>query len=167
MKTGILRAGLLHHLNDLAGQRADVGSAVTADFRFVAHAAKRHANELSPVAFAIDMPSEVLPTPGGPTKQRIEPFGILDEPADGKKFEDAFLDLLETVVIALRAPAAQTAGRGFPCSSSSTAPRAANQDSSARPWIRPTSAASSQAASAPRSPSRRRPWSCPRLRSSF
>ena len=29
-----------------------------------------------PVALAIDIPSEVLPTPGGPTKHRIDPFGF-------------------------------------------------------------------------------------------
>jgi hypothetical protein len=30
--------------------------------------------KLRPVARAIDLPSEVLPTPGGPTRQRIGPF---------------------------------------------------------------------------------------------
>src|ERR1044071_1707833 len=30
--------------------------------------------KLRPVALAIDLPSEVLPTPGGPTRQRIGPF---------------------------------------------------------------------------------------------
>ncbi len=54
---------------------------------------------LRPVAFAIDMPSEVLPTPGGPTKQRIDPFGILYQLADGQEFKNAFLDLLQPVVI--------------------------------------------------------------------
>ena len=36
----ILGAGLLHHLDDLAGQRADVGAAMAANFGFVAHAAR-------------------------------------------------------------------------------------------------------------------------------
>lgn len=35
----VLRAGLLHRLNDLAGERADVGAAMTADLGFVADAA--------------------------------------------------------------------------------------------------------------------------------
>ncbi len=34
-------------LNDLAGQSADVRAPVAADFRFVVHAAERHANELA------------------------------------------------------------------------------------------------------------------------
>jgi hypothetical protein len=32
-------------LNDLAGQRADIGAAMAADFRFVANAAQGNANE--------------------------------------------------------------------------------------------------------------------------
>src|SRR3981081_3277086 len=43
----IYGAGLLHHLDDLAGQRADVGAAMAADFGFVAHAAERDANEFA------------------------------------------------------------------------------------------------------------------------
>ncbi len=43
----VLGAGLLHHLDDLAGQRADVGAAMSAHFGFIAHAAQRHANELA------------------------------------------------------------------------------------------------------------------------
>ena len=41
------RAGLLHHLDDLAGERADVGAAVAADFGLVAHAAERQPHELA------------------------------------------------------------------------------------------------------------------------
>ncbi len=41
------RSGLLHHLDDLAGERADVGATVTADLRFVAHAAERQPHELA------------------------------------------------------------------------------------------------------------------------
>ena len=33
-------AGLLHHLDDLAGQRADVGAAMAANFGFIANAAR-------------------------------------------------------------------------------------------------------------------------------
>ena len=43
----VLRAGLLHHLDDLAGERADVGAAMAADLGLVAHAAERQADELA------------------------------------------------------------------------------------------------------------------------
>ena len=46
-KTGLTRPRLLHHLDDLARERADVGAPVTADLRLVAHAAERQAHELA------------------------------------------------------------------------------------------------------------------------
>ena len=69
--TQIARAGLADGLNDVARQRADVGAPMPADFRLVMHAAQAHAHELATQGSAIDWPSEVLPTPGGPTKHRI------------------------------------------------------------------------------------------------
>ena len=41
------RAGLLHHLDDLARERADVGPPVAADLGLVAHAAERQPHELA------------------------------------------------------------------------------------------------------------------------
>ena len=40
-------AGLAHHLDDLAGQGADIGAAVAANFSLIAHAAERYAHELA------------------------------------------------------------------------------------------------------------------------
>ena len=51
------------------------------------------------MARAIERPSEVLPTPGGPTKQRIGPLRVLPQLAHGQVLEDAVLDLLEVVVV--------------------------------------------------------------------
>ena len=47
MKTGLIGPGLLHRLDDPAGQRADVGAPVAADLGLVAHAAERDAHELA------------------------------------------------------------------------------------------------------------------------
>ncbi len=54
---------------------------------------------LRPSARAIDLPSDVLPTPGGPTKHRIGPLRILLQFAHGEMFDDAFFDFFEAVVI--------------------------------------------------------------------
>ena len=52
------------------------------------------------MARAIERPSEVLPTPGGPTKHRIEaPPASCVELAHGEELEDAVLDLLDVVVV--------------------------------------------------------------------
>ena len=47
----VLGAGFLHHLNDLARKRADVGSAMAPNFSFITNAAKRHADELATSGF--------------------------------------------------------------------------------------------------------------------
>jgi hypothetical protein len=54
---------------------------------------------LRPSARATDLASEVLPTPGGPTRHRIGPFMSLLELAHREELEDALLDLLEAVVV--------------------------------------------------------------------
>ena len=48
---GIFGAGLLHGLQDLSWHGADVGAAMTANFRLIANAAERHANELATGGF--------------------------------------------------------------------------------------------------------------------
>jgi hypothetical protein len=52
-----------------------------------------------PVASAIDWPSEVLPTPGGPARQRIVPRLVARELEHGHVLEDALLHLVEAVVV--------------------------------------------------------------------
>ena len=54
---------------------------------------------LRPSARAIDWPSDVLPTPGGPTKQRIGPAEVVLELRDGEVLDDPLLHLLEVVVV--------------------------------------------------------------------
>ena len=49
---------------------------------------------LRPSARAIDLPSDVLPTPGGPTKHRIGPLMLARELEHREVLEDALLDLL-------------------------------------------------------------------------
>ncbi len=67
----VVRAAGLDVLDDPAGQRADVGAPVTADLGLVVDAAEAHAHELAAHGPGDDLPSEVLPTPGGPTKARM------------------------------------------------------------------------------------------------
>ena len=54
---------------------------------------------LRPSARAIEWPSDVLPTPGGPTKQRIWPETSLLELRDREVLDDPVLDLLEVEVV--------------------------------------------------------------------
>ena len=54
---------------------------------------------LRPSELAIDFASDVLPTPGGPRKQRIGPLHVGIQLADRKVLDDAVLHLLEPRVV--------------------------------------------------------------------
>lgn len=51
------------------------------------------------MARAIDCPSEVLPTPGGPAKHRIGAFAVGRELAHGQVLDDALLDLFQPEMV--------------------------------------------------------------------
>jgi hypothetical protein len=91
----VLRLGAAQALDDLAGQRADVGPAMAADLGLVAHPAERHADEL---------PSERLRDRA--RERRLADSGRSDEAEDrplhrrvqlphGEVLEDAVFRLLE------------------------------------------------------------------------
>jgi hypothetical protein len=92
-------ARLLHALDDLARHRADVRAAVAADLGLVAHAAERDAHEA-----ASERPRD------GTTERRLadarrsdeaedRAFDLADQLGDREILDDAFLDLVETVVV--------------------------------------------------------------------
>ena len=72
----IVDAGPADGLNDAAGECPDIGTTMAAQFGFVMDAAETESFELRPIARAIDCPKLVLPTPGGPTRQRIGAFAV-------------------------------------------------------------------------------------------
>ena len=97
--TGFSDAGLLHHLDDLAGERADVGAAVAADLGLVTHAAERQAHEL-----AVHRARDRLGQRGLADARRADEgedgrLRLLDQRAHREELEDAVLDLLEAVVV--------------------------------------------------------------------
>ena len=81
---------------------------------------ERRAN-LRPSARAIDWPSDVLPTPGGPTKQRIWPEVSFLQLRDGEVLDDPLLHLLEVEVVLVEHLLRAARGRGCPRSSCPTA----------------------------------------------
>src|SRR5262249_39820954 len=91
--------GLLHHLNDLAGERADVSAAVATDFGFIAHAAERHADELAAGGLGDGHAERGLAHAGRSDEAKNAALGILDQPPYGEKLEDALFDFFQAVVI--------------------------------------------------------------------
>ena len=145
------RARLLQRLHDAAGHRADVGAAMAADLRLVAHAAERDAHELA-VHRARDRLAE----------RRLADAGRADEAEDRplhreraallrlqlphrQVLDDAFLDLVEIVVILVEHLRAPRPDRGDPRSSSTTARRAPSRGRCGSSGTRATPASSARA----------------------
>lgn len=72
----VAHADLGHLLDQAARHGADIGTTVTADLGLVTHAAERHAHELAIGGASDGFGQEVLPTPGGPTRQRTGPLSF-------------------------------------------------------------------------------------------
>ena len=96
---GVLGSRFLHGLNDLAGKRADVGAPMPANLRFIAHAAERHADELSPRRFGDRHAERGFSHTRRSDEAKDRAFGILDQLPHRQKLKDAFLDLFQTIVI--------------------------------------------------------------------
>src|ERR1700747_1728788 len=88
-----------HHLNDLAREGTDIGAAMAANFRFVADATEGNTDEFASGG-ATDGHGEGRLADAWRSKEaENRAFGIFHELADGQIFEDAILDLFQTVVI--------------------------------------------------------------------
>src|SRR4029077_12468680 len=79
--------------------RPDVGAAMAADLRFVAHAAEREPHELAVHRAGRRLGEGGLARSGRSGEGEDGRLRLLDQRADGEEFEDALLDLLEPVVI--------------------------------------------------------------------
>ena len=95
----VVRARLLHALDEAAGQRADVGAPVAADLGLVAHAAERDADELAPQRARDRAAERRLADAGRPDEAQDRPLLVGLELAHRQVLEDALLDLLEVVVV--------------------------------------------------------------------
>ena len=94
--------GLAHRLDDLARHRADIGAAMAADLRLVAHAAERHADE-----FPARRPRDRLAERGLADARRSHqtqnrPGQLVGALLDGEVFDNAFLDFVETEMIGVQ-----------------------------------------------------------------
>ena len=101
---GVGAPGLLQTLNDASGKRADVGAAVSADFRLVADAAEGHADKLAAHGFGDGLAEGGLADSRRSDETDDRGLAVVLELEDGKEFQNALLDVLETVVVAVEKP---------------------------------------------------------------
>ncbi len=95
----VLDPGLAHALDQLAGQRTDVGAAMSANFGFIAHAAQRQAHVLAVGGSRDRLAQRGLAHPGRAHQAQHGSLELLDALLHGQILEDTLLDLLEAVVV--------------------------------------------------------------------
>ncbi|EAU45983.1 hypothetical protein R2601_26956 [Salipiger bermudensis HTCC2601] len=93
--------GLLQRLDDLARHRADIGPAVTADLGLVAHATQRDADELAPGGLGHRLAERGLTDTRRADETEDRALELLAARLHREILDDAFLDLLEAVVIVI------------------------------------------------------------------
>jgi hypothetical protein len=99
---GVLGLGAAETLDDLPGQCSDVGSPMAADFRLVAHAAERDADELAPERVRNRLGERGLSDSGRPEEAEDRPFDVRVQLSDGEIFDDAVLHLFKAGVIGVQ-----------------------------------------------------------------
>ena len=96
---GVLGAGALHVLDDLAGQCADVGAAMAANLGLVANAAQREADKLAAGGLGDGHAERGFADSRRSDEAEDGTLRIFDQLTHGEEFEDALLDFLEAVVV--------------------------------------------------------------------
>src|SRR6185295_20141031 len=91
--------GLAHRLDDLSGHRADIGASVTADLRLVTNATERYANEFAAGRLGDRLAERGLAHAGRPDETEDRSGQLVGPLLDREILDDAFLDLLQAIVI--------------------------------------------------------------------
>ena len=97
----VVGARVAHGADDDAGHRAHVRAAMPADLGLVAHAADADALELAAHRLGDAVAEARLAHAGRADEAQDRPVQVVLEPAHGQELEDAVLDLLEVVVVAV------------------------------------------------------------------
>ena len=149
---GIARAGLADRLDDVAGQGADIGAAVTADFRLVMHAAEAQPHEFAPGGARDALAERGLADARRPDEAKDRALALRIELAHRKIFENAPLHLLEPVMILVEDAARLGNIDALRARASTRADRSANRDSRESSRIRRPLPACARAVSVPSGP---------------
>ena len=95
---------LLQTLDDLAGERADVGPAMAPDLGLVAHAAEGDAHEVAARRAGDRLAERGLADAGRSDEAEDRALDLLDERLNRQVLEDALLGLVEAVVVRVEDP---------------------------------------------------------------
>jgi hypothetical protein len=124
------RPHFLQRLHELARHGADVGAAMAFDLGLVAHAADREAVELAPQRLGDRLADRGFADAGRANQQQDRTGHFAAHGANGEEFDDAFLYIVEAIVVAIQNLACAFARSTLSCvSARPTAARSASPDS--------------------------------------
>ena len=69
--------------------------------RFIPHAAQAEPDGIAPMASAMERATDVLPTPGGPTRHKIWPLDAAGLLLDGKQLQYPLFHFFQAVVLGI------------------------------------------------------------------
>src|SRR6202161_1507200 len=98
----IRRLGLAHRLDNLAQHRTDVGPPMTANLRFVADAAERHANELAARRFRNGLAERGLADTWRTDEAQDRPGQLVSALLHGEILDDTLLDFVQAEMIGVQ-----------------------------------------------------------------
>ena len=90
-----------HFLDQFARHRANVGPTMTADFRFIAHAAKRHTNVFPSGRFGDGLTQRGFTYPRRSHQTKDWPLDFVHPALNREIFKDAILHALQAIVIGI------------------------------------------------------------------
>ncbi|KAJ0336313.1 hypothetical protein COL154_014365, partial [Colletotrichum chrysophilum] len=105
-RVGLL--GLLHRLDDLAGHRADIGTAVAGYLGLVPYAAKRHPHIFATRGLGDRLGERRLADAGRSHQAQDGPLDLVHALLHRQELQDALLDLLQTVMVLIQHPLGDT-----------------------------------------------------------
>ncbi len=98
----VLDARLFHAARDTTRQSSYIRAAMSADLCFVTHAAERHADILFAERFGNRSAYGSLTCSGRSYEAEDRAFSLPCQLPDGKKFQNAFLNFLKSVMVAFQ-----------------------------------------------------------------
>ena len=91
-----------HVLQDFARHRADIGTAVAADFAFITHAAQRHTHILATCGFGNRLTQGSFTHPRRTNQTQNRAFELVHTFLNSQIFQNTFFDFFQTIVVGIQ-----------------------------------------------------------------
>ena len=101
-KQWVFHTRFRHVLQDFARHRADIGTAVAADFAFITHAAQRHTHILTACGFGNRLTQGSFTYSRRANQTQNRAFELVHTFLNGQIFQNALFDFFQTIVVGIQ-----------------------------------------------------------------